>query len=165
LRHCCGSFSPQSAKNRTIEQGNSPDCTQCPQRMSVMTAYAQNQTPKAPNTPQVLRDIAEKSTAQARDNLNEMRAAAGEVATSFKGVEDYSKKVLEFTNVNINAAFEHASKLSSVMSPVEFFTLSNDYLRQQFEAFSRQAQELAGIAQKMAAATTDSIKAGVHKMV
>ncbi len=130
-----------------------------------MPAYAQNQAPKATDTPQVLRDIAEKSTAQAHENMNAMTAAAGEVATSFKGVEDYSKKVLEFTNVNINAAFEHARKLSSVMSPVEFFTLSNDYLRQQFEAFSRQARELAGIAQKMADATTDSMKAGIHKMV
>jgi hypothetical protein len=136
-----------------------------PERMSAMTAYAQNQASKAPNTPQVLRDIAEKSTVQAKENLKEMSAAAGEVVTIFKGAEDYSAKVLEFTNVNINAAFEHASKLSIAMSPVEFFTLSDDYLRRQLEAFSRQAQELAGIVQKMTAATTGSIEAGVRKMV
>ncbi len=99
-----------------------------------MPAYAQNQAPAATNTPQVLRDIAEKSTAQAQENMKAMSTAAGEAATSFKGVEEYNKKVLEFTNVNINAAFEHARKLSSVMSPVEFFTLSDDYLRQQLEA-------------------------------
>jgi hypothetical protein len=50
-------------------------------------------------------------------------------------------------------------------SPTEFFTLSNDHLRQQFEILSRQAQELAAIAQKMTAATTESIKAGVQKVV
>jgi hypothetical protein len=147
------------------QQGNSPDFKQCPQRMSTMPAYAQNQAPKATDAPQVLRDIAERSTAQVQENMNAMSAATGEVATSFKGVEDYGKKVLEFTNININAAFEHTSKLAIVMSPVEFFTLSDNYLRQQLEEFSRQAQELAGIAQKMADATTNSIKASVHKMV
>jgi len=48
---------------------------------------------------------------------------------------------------------------------VEFFTLSDGYLRQQLEAFSRQAQELAGIVEKMTAATTDSIEAGARKMI
>jgi hypothetical protein len=36
-------------------------------------------------------------------------------------------------------------------------------LRQQYEIVSRQAQELAAIAQKMTAATTQSVKAGVDK--
>ena len=130
-----------------------------------MTAYAQNQASKASHMPQALGDIADRSTAQAKDNLKEMSAAAGAVAASFKGIEDYSKKVLEFTDININAAFEHASKVSIVASPVEFFTLSDGYLRQQLEAFSRQAQELAGIVEKMTAATTDSIEAGARKMI
>jgi hypothetical protein len=109
--------------------------------------------------------LPDKSTAQAKDNLKMMSVVADEVATIFKGAEDYSTKVFEFTNVNINAAFYHANKLSIVISPVEFFTLSDDYLRRQLEAFSRQAQELAGIVQKMMTATTDSIEAGVRKMV
>lgn len=130
-----------------------------------MTAYTQNQASKVANRPQVLREIADMGTTHARENLDEMSAAAGEVVTRFKGVEDYSKKVLEFSNININAAFEHASKLSIVTSPAEFFMLSDGYLRQQLEAFSRQAQELAGIVQKMTTATTDSIEAGVRKIV
>ena len=56
-------------------------------------------------------------------------------------------------------------KLSSVKSPAEFFALSNDYVRQQFEVLSRQAAELAAIAQKMTAAATESVKAGVHKAI
>jgi phasin len=121
--------------------------------------------------PQAVRDVAEKSTAQAKENFEKMSAAAGEetnlmkstYSTTFKGAQDYSTKVLEFAHVNINAAFEHAKKLASLKSPAEFFALSNDHLRQQFEIFSRQAQELAAIAQKMTAATTDSVKAGVQK--
>jgi hypothetical protein len=58
---------------------------------------------------------------------------------------------------------EQSKKLSSVRSPMEFFALSNDYARQQFEILSRQAQELATIAQKVTVATTGTVKAGVHK--
>jgi hypothetical protein len=84
-------------------------------------------------------------------------------STTFQGAQDYNTKALEFAHVNINATFEHARKLSSVKSPAEFFALSNDHMRQQFEALSRRAQELTAIAQKMTAATTESIKAGVRK--
>jgi hypothetical protein len=88
-----------------------------------------------------------------------MSAAAGEAtnllkhtsATTFKGTQDYSAKVLEFTNANINAAVEQATKLASVKSPMEFFALSNDYAKRQFEILTRQAQELAAIIQKMTA--------------
>jgi hypothetical protein len=59
-------------------------------------------------------------------------------SATFKDVQDYNTKVLEFAHVNINAAFEHARKLSNVKSPIEFFALSNDHMRQQFEALSRQ---------------------------
>jgi phasin len=120
---------------------------------------------------QVFRDVAEKGSAEAKDNLEKMSVAVGDVAnqmknvysTTFKGAQDYNTKALEFAQVNINAAFEHARKLSSVKSPAEFFALSNDHMRQQFEVLSRQAQELAAIAQKMTAATKESIKAGVQK--
>jgi phasin len=139
--------------------------------MSVMTAQYQATDPT--NAPQALRDIAESGTAQFKENFEKMSTAASEAtnlmrntyATSFKGAQDYSTKVLEFAHVNINATFEHARKLSNVKSPAEFFALSNDHMRQQFEALSRQAQELAATAQKMTAATTESIKAGAHKAV
>jgi hypothetical protein len=37
----------------------------------------------------------------------------------------------------------------TVKSPMEFFALSNDYAKRQFEIFTRQAQELAAIVQTM----------------
>jgi phasin len=138
-----------------------------------LTAHAQYQAKKAPDAPQALRDVAEKSTAQATENLAKMSAAAGATAnlakstyeTTFKGAQDYSTKVLEFAHANVNAAFEHARKLSSVKSPADFLALSNDHVRQQFEILSRQAQELGTIAQKMTAAAAESVRAGVHKAV
>ena len=137
-----------------------------------MTEHEQYQATKPSDAPQALRDVAEKSTAQVKENFEKMSAAAGEAtnlmkstyATTFEGAQDYSTKVLEFAHANINAAFEHATKLSSVKSLAEFFALSNEHLRQQFEILSRQAQELAAIAQKMTAATTESVKAGLHKV-
>jgi phasin len=105
----------------------------------------------------VVRDVAEKSAGQAKENLEMMSAAAGEptnllkhgYAASVKGTQDYSAKILEFANANINAAVERATKLVSVKSPMEFFALSNDYAKQQFEILTRQAQELVAIVQKI----------------
>jgi hypothetical protein len=48
---------------------------------------------------------------------------------------------------------------------MEFFTLSNEYARQQFEIFSQQAQKLAAIVQKMTAATRETVTADVRKAV
>jgi phasin len=112
------------------------------------------------DAPHVLGEVAETSAAQAKENFEKLSAAAGEAnnllknnyATTLKGTQDYSAKVLEFTNANINAAVEQATKLMSVKSPMEFFALSNEYAKRQFETLMRQAQELAAIVQKMTAA-------------
>jgi phasin len=116
-----------------------------------------DQTRTTTDAPHVLRDVAEQSAAQAKENLEKMSAAAGETTdflkqsytTTVKGAQDYNTKVLEFTNANITAAVEQATKLMSVKSPMEFFALSNDYAKRQFEILTRQAQELAAIVQNM----------------
>ena len=121
-----------------------------------MTAQKRTTT----DEPNVLRDVAEQSAAQAKENLETMSAAAGKatnllqhgLATTLKGTQDYSAKVLEFAQANISAAVEHVTKLSSAKSPMEFFALSNEYAKRQFEIFTRQAQELAAIVQKMTVA-------------
>jgi phasin len=135
--------------------------------MHAMTANAEFQAV----APEAFREVAEKGAAQAKEIFEKMNAAAGEAAhvlkdtytTSLKGAHDYSAKVLEFAHINSNSAFEYARQLVAVKSPTEFFSLSNAHLHQQFETLSKQAQELAAIAQKMAAATTESFKAGRHK--
>lgn len=104
--------------------------------------------------------------AQGKQSFEKMSAAADQAAdvaketysTTMKGAHDYSAKVLEFAQANTISAFEYAKQLSSVKSPAEFFELSNTHLRDQFERLSRQAQELAAIAQKMAGTMTESIR-------
>jgi hypothetical protein len=49
----------------------------------------------------------------------------------------------------VRRSVEHVTKLSSAKSPMEFFALSNEYAKRQFEIFTRQAQELGVIVQKM----------------
>jgi phasin len=118
-----------------------------------MTAQARTGT----DAPEALRDLAEKSAVQAKENLEAMTSAAEQAtnvlkhsyATNVKGIQDYNTKVLEFTNANIKAAAEQATKLMGVKTPTEFFALSNDYAKRQFEILMRQAQELAAIVQKM----------------
>jgi hypothetical protein len=135
-----------------------------------MTADIENHSMKAANTERP-RDVAEEKVAQANETHDKMGAAAAEAtrlmkntySTTLKGTQEYSAKVLEFAYVNTNAAFEYVWQISSVKSPVEFFALSHDRVRQQFEVLFRQAQELTAIARKVTVATTESTKPGGNK--
>jgi hypothetical protein len=111
-----------------------------------------------------VRDAAEQGAAQ----VEKMTAAAGAMmngsyAVNMKGVQEYNAKMLEFANVNTNTALEFMRQLATAKSPTEFFTMSSNHLRQEFETYSRQAQELASIAQKVTTAATDTIKSGMNK--
>jgi hypothetical protein len=109
-----------------------------------------------------VRDAAEQGAAQ----VEKMTAAAGAMMNgtlNMKGVQEYNAKMLEFANANATAAFEFMRQLTSAKSPTEFFAMSSNHMRQEFETYTRQAQELASIAQKMTAATTDTIKSGLNK--
>jgi hypothetical protein len=111
-----------------------------------------------------VRDAAEKGAAQ----VEKMTSAAGEMmnetyAANMKGVQEYNAKMLEFANTNTNAAFEFMRQLTTAKTPTDFFTMSSNHLRQEFETYSRQAQELASIAQRATTATTDTIKSGLNK--
>jgi hypothetical protein len=111
-----------------------------------------------------VRDAAEKGAAQ----VEKMTAAAGEMmnhtyAANMKSVHEYNAKMLEFANTNATSAFEFMRELTTAKSPTEFFTMSSNHMRQEFETYTRQAQELASIAQRATTATTDTIKSGLNK--
>jgi phasin len=126
---------------------------------------------KATNAAQAFREVAEEGAAEVKENFDKMSAVAGQAThvlkdtytTGLKGAHDYIAKVLEFAHVNANSALEYARQLAAVKSPPEFFSLSNNLLRQQFETFSRQAQGLAAIVQRTTTATVESVKASIHK--
>jgi phasin len=97
------------------------------------------------------------ATAQATDLIK------NSYSTALKGAQDYNNKVMELAQTNTNAAFEFVQQLSGVRSPSEFAELSTAHARKQFETMSEQAKELAALAQKVAQATTEPLKAGVTK--
>ena len=117
-------------------------------------------------------DDFQKATTQAKQTFEKMKEAPEQAvqalketySSTVKGAQDYQAKVLEFTQANANSAFEYAKQVSTLKSPSEFFELSNNHLRLQFETFSKQANELARIAQKMTVATGESIKGGLEKV-
>lgn len=123
------------------------------------------------NGTQVLREAAEAGSAQAKETLQEMSAAAGDAmnlmkdsySTAIRRAQDYNAKLIEFAQANVQATLEFVQQLSGVKSPTEFFELSTSHSRKQFETLTEQVQELAGLAQKAALATAERVETDLTK--
>jgi phasin len=89
------------------------------------------------------------ATAEATDLVK------GSYSTAIKGAQDYNNKLLEFAQTNTNTAFEFAKRLLDVKSPSEFMELSTERARKQFQTLTEQTAELATLAQKVTAASTE----------
>jgi len=74
---------------------------------------------------------------------------------------DYGRKLIEVQRTNTNAAFDLAGELMSAKSVSEAVELSAAHARKQFEAITVQTRELAALAQKVAAETSEPIKESV----
>ena len=122
-------------------------------------------------TPQALREMADKGTAQAKASYDKMSAATAEAssvlknagATAAQGFKDSNAKVIEFARANSNAAFDFANELLAVKSPSEFIQLSTEQARKQFEVLSEQTRELTALSQKVMLETAEPLKAGAAK--
>jgi phasin len=119
------------------------------------------------DAPQVFREMAEKSTTQAKETYEKMNAATTEAAdliknsysTAVKGVQDYNNKFIEFAHANTNAAFDFVQKMSDVKSPSVFVELWAEHVRKQVETLTEQSKQLAALAQKVTLA--EPLKTGV----
>jgi phasin len=122
-------------------------------------------------TPQAIREMADKGTAQAKASYDKMSAATAEAstvmqnagATAAQGFKDSNAKVIEFARANSNAAFDFANELLGVKSPSEFIRLSTEQARKQFEVLSEQTKELTALSQKVMLETAEPLKAGAAK--
>ncbi len=121
--------------------------------------------------PAEVRDLAEKSTLQARENYDKLKYATEDVTGGFKdayetatkGTHDYGVRLIEAGRSNLNAAFDYATELLSAKSPSEAIELSTTQLRKQLEVLSEQSRELSTLAQKIATETAEPIREGVNK--
>jgi phasin len=121
--------------------------------------------------PEMVREFAEKSVAQAKDAYAKIKSVAEETSDMLedtytkatKGANEFNLKALEALRVNVNSAFDYTSQLLASKTLAEAVELSSSHVRKQFETLSAQAKDLTTIAQKVATETSEPIKAGVSK--
>ena len=120
---------------------------------------------------QALREMAENGSAQAKAAFANASTAAADAATlmkdsyskTIKGAQEYNTKVIEFAQANTKAAFDFAQELVGVKSPSEFFELSTNHSRKQFEKLTEQTKELATLAQKSYPCDRGAHQGGRHQ--
>jgi phasin len=123
----------------------------------------------AGNGGQVLREVAETGSAQAEQAFKTVTDATSDsvslmrdtYATAAARTQDYNAKFIEFAQKNTKAAFEFAQQLANVKSPSEFFELSADQTRKQFETLTEQARELSALAQRIVSASAQRVETEV----
>jgi phasin len=116
-----------------------------------------------------VREFAQQGAAYSKDIYEKTKATAEETykvleqtyATVTKGAVDFNLQWLEMARHNINVTFDLAAQLAGAKSPSEFFELSATHARKQVETFSKQAQHLTALAQKVTTEAVQPLQAGV----
>jgi phasin len=116
-------------------------------------------------------EMAQNGAAQTKQTYERMSAATTEAAdlmntscsTALKGAREYNNKLMEIAQTNTNAALDFVQELYGIKSPSEFMELATEHARKQTAALTEQTKELAALAQKVALATAEPLKAGVAK--
>ncbi len=100
----------------------------------------------------------DKASDFAHSNMQHLDAAA----SAFKArAADIQLKAMEIAQINMNSAFTFVRKAFAVKDPTEFATLHQDFARDQFAAYSRQASELNELAVLLAQETVKPVQEGV----
>jgi phasin len=116
-------------------------------------------------------EMAQNGAAQTKQTYERMSAATTEAAdlmntscsTALKGAREYNNKLMEIAQTNTNAALDFVQELYGIKSPSDFMELTTEHARKQTAALTEQTKELAALAQKVALATAEPLKAGVAK--
>jgi phasin len=119
-----------------------------------------------------LRDTMETIAERSKEMPETIGAAANEATVSMQnsfstmlyGMQEYNSKVVEFAQANTKSQVEFVQRLAGVKSPAEFVVISNDYAHHQLTTLTEQTQELAALAQKVAASTTEPLKTRFAKV-
>jgi phasin len=121
--------------------------------------------------PSEFRGLAEKSASQAKETCEKMKTATEEMTDRFKdaytavtkGAADYGARLIEATRTNTGTAFDYAINLLAAKSLPEVVELSTTHLHKQFDALTKQSNDLTAIAQKVANETAEPMKDGITK--
>jgi phasin len=108
--------------------------------------------------PAEMREMAEKSVAQAKQAFDGFVAAAqhaiGTAETQAKSMQTGAKEAgelaMSFAERNVAASFEHAQQLLKAKDANEITELQSEFLTKQIAALTEQAKELSQKASKLA---------------
>ncbi len=135
--------------------------------------FAMPTMPAMPNVevPAAVREMAEKSVAQAKDAYEKMKSAAEEATdvledtyeTTRKGVVTLNMKAIDTVKANSDATFAFARDLLAVKSLSEAIELQTAFTRKAFEAMTAQAKEFQELATKLATESSAPMKDAFQK--
>jgi phasin len=116
--------------------------------------------PVVQQTQKVARQFAERGATVAEETTKDMEQV---YASASKGAADFSAKLLDMAQANMNAAFEFSRKLSRVQSPSEFIELSTAHASKQWEVLTDQTRQLTAMVQKATTEAAQPLQAGISK--
>jgi hypothetical protein len=119
--------------------------------------------------PQVFRDFANNKIVEVGEVHQNVKKTADQVNEALlascmafaNSAAAFNTKVIEAAFSNSNATFGYAQKLLDAKTLSEFAELSTTHARQQFDAWSEQAETLSALAEKAVADTVKPINVGV----
>ena len=102
----------------------------------------------------------DKASDLAHSNMQYFDAVAG----AFKArTADIQLKTMEIAQINMNSAFTFVRKAFSVKDPTEYAALQQDFARDQFAAFTRQASDLNELTVRLTQETVKPVQDGLLK--
>lgn len=111
-------------------------------------------------------DQAQAAFDQASDLAHSNMQYVDAVAGAFKArTADIQLKTMEIAQNNMNSAFTYMRKAFAVKDPTEFLTLNQEFARDQFAAFTRQAGELSELSVQLAQETVKPVQESLLKSV
>ena len=121
--------------------------------------------------PESVRALAEKTVMQTREAYERAKDTLEEAVDAMErsfdaagqGAAAFNRKIIDITQRNLNSSFDLAKKLAAAKNLTEIVELQSAYVRQQFDALASQAGEIRALSSKIAADTTEPIKAQVTR--
>lgn len=109
-------------------------------------------------------DQAQAAFDQASDLAHSNMQYVDAVAGAFKArTADLQLKAMEIAQNNMNSAFTYMRKAFAVKDPTEFMTLNQEFARDQFAAYTRQAGELSELSVQLAQETVKPVQESLVK--
>jgi phasin len=121
--------------------------------------------------PESVRALAEKTVTQTREAYEKGKDALEEAVDALErsfdaagqGATAFNRKLIDIAQRNLNSGFDLAKSLAGAKNLAEIVELQSAFIRHQFDVFANQASEIRALTTKIAADTTEPIKAQVTR--